>query len=152
MELDPIGSSFIVFFGYQYWLRDVIIWPKILHINFITDWSFMYCRCRLRCRDFIIVKNVVTNVSEKRQTESADSSSFHCFTFPKNMNGLLVFNSEDGSLLLYKQYLNRFGFDENVKESHDVFYLSTMLFTLYCNANFIQVSSWIFVHNISKLI
>ena len=55
------------------------------------------------------------------------------------MNGLIIFNGDDGTLLLHKKYVVRFGFDDHIKESHDVLYLATMLFTLYCNANFIQV-------------
>eukprot|EP01084_Bolivina_argentea_P029074 53977_1 len=54
------------------------------------------------------------------------------------MNGLIIFNNNDGKLLLHKQYIARFGFKHDVKESQDVLYLSTMLFSLYCNAHFIQ--------------
>eukprot|EP01083_Nonionella_stella_P150653 480327_1 len=54
------------------------------------------------------------------------------------MNGLIIFNNDDGTMLLQKSYIERFGFDCNVKESHDPLYLSTMLFTLYCNGHFIQ--------------
>ena len=56
------------------------------------------------------------------------------------MNGFLVFNSDNGTLLLYNKYNERFGFDQDIKESHDALYLSTMIFTLYWNAGFIQVN------------
>ena len=57
---------------------------------------------------------------------------------------VIIFNNEDGTLLIDQKYSNCFGFNDDIKESHDSLYLSTMFYILYCNANFIQSYLYVF--------
>eukprot|EP01083_Nonionella_stella_P218873 784476_1 len=46
------------------------------------------------------------------------------------MNGLIIFNNDDGTMLLQKSYIERFGFDCNVKESHDPLFVDNAIHSI----------------------